>query len=399
MTAPLAGLRILAIEQYAAGPFGTQLLSDLGAEVIKIENRRSGGDYARTLGPYFAGDATQSDSSLFFQAVNRNKKSLCLDFTNPEGRKVLHKLVKGVDGVANNLRGDVPHKLGITYTALSDVNPAIVCAHCSGYGRTGPKASWPGYDYLMQARTGFFHMCGEPDTPPTRVGLSMVDYMTGTYMALGLLAGVMGARSTGKGRDIDVTLFDTALSNFSYLGVWALNSPITPSRLPRSAHPSLVPCQLFQTGDNWIYIMCNKEKFWPLLCNLIERPDLLEDPRFSDFPKRFTNSDALVNTLEATLKTRSTQDWLELFGSTIPCAPIKTPREAMDDPDLEETGRVETLQVADGTPFKVLSTPIKTTGLPESHSGPPLGADTQRILREAGFSEAEITYLIESGIT
>ncbi|MTH95583.1 CaiB/BaiF CoA-transferase family protein [Roseibium sp. RKSG952] len=397
MDAPLAGLRVLAVEQYGAGPFGTQLLSDLGAEVIKIENRNTGGDYARALGPYFIGETGNDDASLFFQSINRNKKSISLDLKHPEGRAALHKLVAQADAVANNLRGDVPKDLGLTHDALSSFNPKIVCAHCSGYGRTGPRASWPGYDYLMQARTGCFSMSGEPDTPPARMGLSMIDFLGGTYMALGLLAGVIGARSTGKGRDIDVTLFDAALSSLCYLGAWTLNSDYAPARVRRSAHPSLVPCQLYRTADGWIYIMCNKEKFWPILCDLIGCGELARDPEFSSFDKRLARRDALTEILDTALQERTSADWLERLDGKVPCAPIRTPREALTDPELAGSGRVETLELADGTPFQLLSSPFRSAGRADHHACPPLGANTRTVLRAAGLSDPDIDHLFECG--
>jgi succinate---hydroxymethylglutarate CoA-transferase len=398
MDRPLAGLRILAIEQYGAGPFGTQHLADLGAEVIKVENRRLGGDYARGLGPYFVADAEGDDASLFFQAINRNKKSLSLDLSRPEGVKVFHRLVAGADAVANNLRGDVPERLGLTYGALSEINPSIVCAHCSAYGREGTRRTWPGYDFLMQAETGYFHMSGEPGTPPTRMGLSIVDFMGGTYMALGLLAAVIGARQTGQGRDVDVNLFDTALSNLSYLSTWALNSDYAPERVARSAHAALVPCQLYKTADGWIFIMCNKEKFWPMLCAEIDRPELADDPRFATFQDRLPNRDTLTGLLDEALGARPTADWLDRFAGKIPAAPVRTPREALTDPALEAGGKVQTLSLSDGGPsFRALTSPIRTSGDGEDRPCPPLGADTDAILREAGYSDSEIAELRRNG--
>ena len=310
MNPPLTGLRVLAVEQYGAVPFGTQHLADLGAEVIKIENHRMDGDYARSLGPLFVDGAKEDDASLFFQSVNRNKKSVTLDLGNPESRPIFERLAAGSDAVANNLRGDVPDKLGLTYDALKAASPAIVCAHCSAYGRSGPRRDWPGYDFLMQAEAGYFHMSGEPGTPPTRMGLSVVDFMAGTYLALGLVSAVMSARASGKGRDIDVNLYDTALYNLSYLGAWALNSSYAPERVERSAHASLVPCQLYRTADGWIYIMCNKEKFWGAFCEIIGQPGLAADPRFAHFEDRMQRRDELTGILDSVLSGASTDEWL-----------------------------------------------------------------------------------------
>ena len=243
-TLPLQGLRILAVEQYGAGPYGSMHLADLGAEVIKIESP-PGGDVSRGTGPYFLGEG----DSLFFQTFNLNKRSLRLDLKAAEGREVFERLVGTADAVLNNLRGDQPVKLGLDYARLGKLNPKVVCAHLSAYGRDNERAAWPGYDYLMQAEAGFMALTGEPDAPPARFGLSMVDFMTGTTMSLGLLAAVIGAMRTGLGRDVDVSLFDVALHQLSYPASWYLNQQHETTRLPRSAHPSTVPCQVYKTAD------------------------------------------------------------------------------------------------------------------------------------------------------
>ena len=253
MTLPLTGVTILAVEQYGAGPFGTMLLADLGAEVIKIENPADGGDMARAVGPHFLPDG----SSQFFHAFNRNKRSLTLNLKAPEGREIFHRLVAGADAVMNNLRGDLPEALGLDYSALGEINPVIVCAHLSAYGRDGPRKNWPGYDYLIQAEAGYLSVTGEPDAPPARFGLSVVDMMTGLMAVFALSSGIIGARASGKGMDLDTSLFDTGLHNLSYLATWYLNSGINQGREPRSAHPSLTPSQLYRTRVGWLFVMCN----------------------------------------------------------------------------------------------------------------------------------------------
>lgn len=406
---PLAGTRILAFEQYGAGPFGTQSLADLGAEVIKIEAAGTNGDYSRGLGPYFVGgdagmpaEAGDTASSLFFQSFNRNKKSITLDLSRDQGRHVLARLVESADATADNLRGDVPDKLGLTYDGLKPFNPRIVCAHCSGYGRDGSRSNWPGYDYLMQAEAGYFGLCGEPDSPPTRFGLSLVDYMAGLSMSLGLVSGILKARETGTGRDIDVDLFSTAVFNLSYLGAWALNSDYQPNRVPRSAHPSLAPCQLFRTKDGWIYIMCNKANFWPVLCNLLGRPDLVEDRRFATFGDRLENRQELSDILDAVLSQASLKRWLDLLRGKVPVAPVLTPDEALTNPFLEERGLVQTLRNAGGDEFRVLRAPIqadpKTADDVRDDAGPRLGQHTDEVLGGLGYSMSEIAGFRDSGI-
>jgi len=287
----LSGLRVIAVEQYGAGPYGSMQLADLGAEVIKIENPADDGDMARRVGPFFFGDGERTDDSQFFHSFNRNKKSVTLDLKKPQARRVLHALAARADAMFDNLRGDLPEKLGLTYAALAPANPKIVCAHLSAYGREGSRAHWPGYDYLMQAEAGYLSLTGEPDGPPSRMGLSIVDLMTGLFAAFALVSGVLAARDSGKGRDLDVSLFDTALQNLAYLATWYLNAGHVQGRESRSAHPSLVPSQLYRTTDGFIFIMCNKEKFWPALCERLGRKEWAADPRFRSFKDRLANRD------------------------------------------------------------------------------------------------------------
>jgi crotonobetainyl-CoA:carnitine CoA-transferase CaiB-like acyl-CoA transferase len=406
MNPPLNGIRILSFEQYGAGPYGTQTLADLGAEVIKIEHAGSGGDYLRSIGPYFSDTVDEannedhaSDAGVFFQSLNRNKKSLTLDITTNEGREVLHKLVASADAVANNLRGDVPEKLGITYDDLKSANPAIVCAHCSAYGRSGPRKNWPGYDYLMQAEAGYFHLCGEPDAPPARFGLPLVDYMTGQNMAMGLLSAVLAAKQSGEGRDVDVNLFDTALFNLSYIGNWVLNSVFKPGRAPRSAHPTLVPCQLYKTSDGWIYLMLNKAGFWPVFCELIGRPDLIEHEKFNDYSNRLTHRDELTDVLDKVLSNQTTAQWLEKFAGQIPAAPVLTPQQAFDNPFLEGRHRTQQLHDSKDNPVELLAPCIDAGGdRADDVAAPTLGQHTVEVLASVGYGEREIEQLCESGV-
>ncbi len=391
---PLQDVRVLAVEQYGAGPFGTMFLADQGAEVIKVENPRDGGDMARDVGPFFLGER----DSLFFHAFNRNKRSLTLDLGRPEGQAVFHRLVANADAVASNLRGDVPAKLGLTYDALKAHNPRIVCAHLSAYGRTGPRAAWPGYDYLMQAEAGYFSLTGEPGGPPARFGLSIVDLMTGLALAYALLAGLTQARATGEGRDMDVSLFDVALNNTNYLASWYLNAGHVQGREPRSAHPSLVPCQLYTTRDGWIFIMCNKEKFWPALCEAIGRPEWGGDPRFARFADRLAHRDELTRMLDDALAARTTAEWLERFAGSVPAAPINDVKSALDNPFVTEHGRIQDIAHRDGRSIRLLSPPVTCSDPPPARPGPDLGEHTDETLRSAGFGDDEIASLRRDGI-
>ena len=392
---PLTGVRVLAVEQYGAGPFGTMFLAGQGAEVIKIENPNDGGDMSRAVGPLFFAPG----DSEFFHSFNRNKKSLTLDLSRPQGQAVLHDLVRTTDALASNLRGDVPVKLGLDYDRLKAHNPKIVCAHLSAYGRRGPRADWPGFDYLMQAEAGYFSLTGEPGAPPARFGLSIVDYMSGLGLASALLAALTAARATGAGRDIDVSLFDMALINTAYQATWYLNEGVVTGRLSRSAHPALTPCQLYRSRDGWIYIMCNKEKFCPALCEKLGRPEWSADARFRLFRDRLQHRDLLTEMLDRELGQRTTGEWLERFAGVVPAAPINDLAQALENPFVTEHDRLQTLPHLTRGSYRMVASPVRCAGEePPARPAPALGEHTETLLREIGYDGARIQALKDSKI-
>ena len=395
LTRPLAGIRVLTLEGFGAGPYASMHLADLGAEVIKIENRAQGGDASRGMGPYFLGD----HDSHYFQTFNLNKKSCALDLKHPLGLKAFHRLATTADVVLNNLRGDQPEKLGLTYAALQSVNPRIVCAHLSAYGRDNERKAWPGYDYLMQAEAGFFHLTGEPGTPPARQGLSMIDFMTGVTTSLAITSSLLSVQRTGTGGDIDVSLFDVALHQLSYPGSWYLNEGQLTTRQPRSAHPSAVPVQLYKTQDGWIFIMCMTEKFWQELLQSLQNPDLAADPRFTTMALRKRNRDALTPILDEALSQDTTANWIVKLGGRLPAAPVHDLAGALDNPYLQRTGMIRNTPHPQRGDFKTLANPIKLDGerLPSKVCSA-LGADTDELLREVGLTEQELTELHTAGV-
>lgn len=379
MTGLLDGVRILAIEQYGAGPYGSMLLAELGAEVIKIEAPSLNGDVSRSVGPYFLGDK----DSQFYQTFSRAKKSVALEIKTPEGRADFDRLVRSADAVVNNLRGDQPGKLKITYDDLKSLKPSIVCAHLSAYGRDNARATWPGYDYLMQAEAGFMSVTGEPDAPPTRFGLSMVDFMTGAQMALGCLAAIMKARETGKGCDIDVSLFDVALHQLSYPGVWAMNGGHVVGRLPRGAHPAIAPSQTIKTKDGWGLLMCQTPKFWDAFCDLADCRRLNEDDRFSSIPARRENLDALTAEIDKVMSARTTDEWMTLLGGKVPFAPVYDIKQALDNPYVHDVSMRDQVAHpdAEGGTLNMLAAPIKVNGArAKPVRAPKLGEHTDEIL-------------------
>jgi len=392
---PLSGITVLAVEQYGAGPFGSSYLADLGANVIKIENHKDGGDVGRSVGPHFF----NPNDSHFFQTFNRNKKSITLDLKHPEGIEVFMKLVKTADAVLDNLRGDLPEKLKLTFEDLKIANPKIVCTHLSAYGRDGPRKNWPGYDYLMQAEAGHMSLTGEPDGPPVRYGLSIVDLMTGLSAAFGLLAGVIGARQTGVGMDVDLSLFDVALHNLNYPGTWYLNKSITTGRTARSSHPSLTPSQLYRTKDGWIFLMCNKEKFWGVLSDTLGHPEWKNDPRFCDFPSRLKHRDLVTDMLDHELMKKSTSEWMHIFGGTVPASPVNDIASALTNDFIIERDCLANFEYPDGQNAKMIRSPIRLKGknLPLK-AAPKMGENTQEILANSGFSNDQIEKLRSLGV-
>lgn len=377
MALPLEGVRIIAFSQFGAGPFGLLFLADLGAEIIKVEDPTSGGDVSRFVPPFRNGR-----DSLYYQTFNRNNRSMTLNLRVPAAREVFHELVKISDGVFSNLRGDQPERLGLTYSALSTVNPAIVCCSLSGFGMTGPQKSYPGYDYLFQAYAGFMSLTGDPSTPPAKSGISIVDHAGGIVAALGTMVGLFQAQRTGRGCDVDVSLLDTAISMLSYIATFNLNRGVQPERLPDSAHPTLYPAQVFETSDSYIVIMVMKEKFWPLLCEALERPDLAEDPRFRTFDGRLDHRGELIPLLKQELRTRTTKAWLDRLTGKVPCAPVNSVEQALTQQQVLERGMIiETVNDSFGR-MRHVGSPIRVMGQQRTthEAAPDLGADTAEIL-------------------
>lgn len=393
---PLEDVRIIAVEQYGAGPFGSVHLADLGAEVIKIEDPRAGGDVGRYVPPYAEGE-----DSLFFETFNRNKRSLSLDLSTPEGRSVFEDLVKVSDAVYSNLRGDVPAKIRITYDDLKHLNPAIVCCSLTGFGMTGPRSKEPGYDYVLQGLAGWMDLTGDPDGPPTKSGLSLVDYSGGFVAAISLLAGLHAARRDGVGMDCDVSLYDTAIGLLTYPAVWHLNAGFVPERTRHSAHPSLVPFQAFEAADGWLVVGCAKEKFWQRLAQVIGHPEWAEPGSpYATFAGRQKHSKELLAKLEEIFKQRTVDEWLSvLYPASIPCGPINDVAAALrEEHTLARDLIVETDHPRFGT-VRQLASPVRVGNeRPTYRRAPQRNEDFDYVLREViGMDDQRITELKQQG--
>jgi crotonobetainyl-CoA:carnitine CoA-transferase CaiB-like acyl-CoA transferase len=391
--APLKGLRIIAVEQFGAGPFGTLHLADLGADVIRLEDPSTGGDISRYVAP-----GQKETDSLYFDSFNRGKKSILLDLKSPAGQEVLHRLVRDANAIYSNLRGDVVQQLGLTYQALGKSNPAIVCVSLSAYGRASERSAEPGYDPLIQAEAGWAALTGDPDGPPMKSGLSLADYAGGAMAALGLMAAVFEAQRTGRGRDVDVSLYDVALAFHNYRATWYLSLDLPGERTPDSSHPSIVPFQFFKTADGYIAIACAKEKFFRALIELIDLPELANDDRFASFQARRENRDALIEILSRRFQTRPSQHWVKLLRGRVPVAPVRSMEAALDRSELQDRGMLASYQHSNLGEVRTVGLPIKFDGYqPEYRQGPLLDGDRADVLSAAGYGKEEIDSLRQRG--
>ncbi|MBM3681375.1 MAG: CoA transferase [Actinobacteria bacterium] len=395
MRRPLDDVTILAIEQYGAGPWGTVHLADLGARIVKLEDPGSKGDIGRYVPPFQEGE-----DSLFFETFCHNKESISLDLRSAVGRATFERLVPHADAVFSNLRGDGPAKLRITYDDLGHLNPAIVCCSLSGFGMTGPRAAEGGYDYIAQGMAGWMSLTGDPDGPPTKSGLSLVDMSTGYAAALGMMCALWRARRDGTGCDVDVSLFETALNLDMYVTTWHLSRGWEPIRTRNSSHPSIVPFGNFPTADGWVVIACAKQKFFENLCGAIGTGWMLEDERFATIAARSEHRDACVAALEAVLRTNTTGHWVAaLAAADVPSGPIYSIAEACADPQTVARDLIAATEHPVLGTVRQVRSPLRMPGAAEElRPAPKRGEHTRRVLHElAGMDDGEIDRLAEAG--
>ncbi len=384
---PLADIRVLAIESYGAGPWATLQLADLGAEIIKIEPP-SVGDVSRYVPP-----GAKGGDSLFFQCLNRNKKSISLDLKSQKGMEALYRLLPSVDVLFANPKGNMPDKLGITYEHLKKYNRKLVCCFLTGYGRVGPRQSHPGYDYLAQALSGIVWMGGEPGGPPARCGVSVIDMAAGTNAAFLMMAAVHQSRLTGVGCTVDTSLLELSIAYCNYLNTWHLSTGWEPKKLPLGAHQSIVPSQLFQTKDNWLMVMAQMDKFYFSLVREMGLPELAEDTRFLTMQDRYQNRDALIEILSQVFKTRTTAEWVKMLEGKLPVAPVNSIPQALKDPQVDALGLIIDYDHSVLGKIRQTGPPFKFSGYkPEFKPGPALGENTEDVLtRLGGYSKDELS--------
>ncbi|KAJ5599041.1 hypothetical protein N7450_000108 [Penicillium hetheringtonii] len=341
----LDGIRIIDLTRVLAGPFCTQILADYGADVLKIENPNGGDDTRswRTAAERDIWKAGKKDISAYFCGINRNKRSMTLNLKQEKGREILFRLIERADIVVDNFIPGKMDEMGIGYEKLRSINPSIIHASVSGYGASGPYAQRAGYDAIAAAEAGLLHITGEKDGPPTRPGLGLTDMSTGLYLHGAILAALFARQQSGKGQKIDASLFESQVSLLSNVAMSWLNGGVEAQRWG-TEHPSIVPYQAFQTKDSYIVLGATNNKQYRILCGLIDRQDLIEDPRFVDNTARVQNREELMQILTKIIRNKSTEEWLDLLeGSGMPYGPINNIEKVFSHPQTEATDMVHNI--------------------------------------------------------
>ena len=392
---PLQGVRVIDLSMMLAGPSGSMLMGDLGAEIIKVEPLQ--GDETRVGPPHFYGD----HMSAYYWSINRNKKSIVLDLKSAEGRQVLYDLVAKSDVVYDNYRPGVLDRLKIDYETLKKYNPQIICCSTSTYGYTGPYRDRPGYDLIVQAMSGGMSITGEPGGSPVRAGIPLGDLVGGLLAVHGVMAAYIHRLKTGEGQRLDVSLLDGQVYLLTYIAQYYFFSGKIPGPIG-SGHQSLVPYQAFKTKDIQIVIVAHQDHHFKYLCEALGKPEWAQDPRFATRPKRLENKSALIPMMEEHLMTRPGDEWLELIHKAgVPAGPINTLDRVLSDPQVLNREMVQEIEGPQGKgKVKILGNPLKFEKTPVKTFTPPprLGQNTREILTQIlGYSKEKIDYLVQKG--
>lgn len=401
---PLAGLLVLDLTRILAGPFCTQMLGDLGADVIKIERPGSGDDTRRFAPPYLKdADGNDTAEAAYFLGANRNKRSVAVDISKPEGQALIREIAAKADILVENFKLGNLARYGLGYDDLKALNPGLVYCSITGFGQTGPYAQRPGYDPLIQAMGGIMSVTGEPDGEPMKAGVPIADIMAGMYATVAINAALRSREINGKGQYIDIGMLDTQVA---WLSIQAMNYLIggeVPARLG-NGHPNIVPYQVFKTSDGHIMVTIGNDAQFERFCEYAGCAELSADERFSTNGGRVANRDALIPLLEPVFLTKHSAEWLsELESRSIGCGPINTVDQVFADPHVQDRGMVVDMphQALDGATAPLVASPLRLSETPVSyrHAPPVLGADTEEVLREVlELDDRALTDLKENNI-
>jgi formyl-CoA transferase len=401
MPGPLSHIRVLDLTRVLAGPWATQNLADLGAEVIKVE-RPGKGDDSRAYGPPWIKDGSgkETKEAAYFMAANRGKKSITIDIAQPAGQAIVRELAARADVLLENYKTGDLKRYGLGYEDLRKINPRLIYCSVTGFGQNGPYAERPGFDFMVQGMGGFMSVTGErddrPGGGPQRAGVPIVDIMTGMYATIAVCAAIANREQTGKGQAIDMALLDTQVAILANQGMNYLSTGEAPGRLGNT-HPNIVPYQSFKTRDGDIILACGNDNLFVKFCEVANAAHLPKDPRFATNASRVENRGAMDEVLGPIMRQRTTAQWVaDLEQGGVPCGPINTLKDVFADPQVKARGMRIELPHASAGKVSVIRSPMRFSGTPIEHTiGPPvLGQHTEEVLRDVlGKSAAEIAGL------
>lgn len=403
MKGALHNIRVLDLSRILAGPVCTQILGDLGADIIKVECP-GGGDDTRKWGPPFLGgrDGADTDESAYYLSANRNKRSVTIDITKPEGQALIHGLLEKCDVLIENFKTGGLEKYGLGHEQISERHPHIVYCAITGFGQTGPLANEPGYDFLAQAMSGFMAFTGAPGGDPVKAGVAISDIMTGLYAAIGILAALQARQHTGRGQMVDLALTDCMMAGMTNIAQYYLTSGTLAPRVG-NAHATIVPYQAFRTADGWVVVAIGNDSQFRRFCNFIGHAEWADDVRFSTNRARLAHRDELSPLMQAIIESKPTDYWVSgLYEVDVPVGPVQDMAQAFAHPQTQARGmEIEMAHTLCDAPVKLVGSPLKLSDTPVAYNrAPPVcGEHTGEVLREMlGLDADKLTALKNGGV-